>query len=313
MTDETFDKLVNHVGVIQNVGMSFLGLGEPLLHPNFLEFVEKCKERKASVGFSTNGTMIDEEMAGELVRLGVNTITFSVDGIGETYESIRKGSDFDLVMENIKRLHLLKNGKKLEKPQLTLTFVGLTENIEQFPLVMETLSPFIVQARFNHVVPYSSEIADLHLFKMPKDKVEQVFNQAQKIADKHNIALRLRPLEPQPDKVCQEPWVSPYIAPDGTVYPCCILGDHHGLKFTEYFEDGSVSYDLEQYAMGNVMEQDLDEIWNNGKFVEFRSRLKRMFMKTDGRRRTVKEYMEIRNNKPEFFCDQCSFRWGCVC
>ncbi|MEM2619464.1 MAG: radical SAM protein [Candidatus Hadarchaeales archaeon] len=312
MSKETFCRIAESS---RHVGLTLLGLGEPLLHPNFREFVEIWKTRvRGPVGFSTNGTLIDDEMARELVKIGVDEIVFSIDGMNRTYEEIRKGSDFELVLENIKQLHHLKGGRKA-RPTLGLTFVGLTENIEQFPMLLKLLSPFVTHAKFNHVAPYSREIAALHLFRAPRGKVVRIFNEARRIAKENNIRLSLRPLEPFPDRACEEPWTSPYVTPDGTVYPCCILGDHHRLQFMEYFEDSCLSYNLEQYAMGNVMEQkqNLKEIWNNDRFKAFRARLLITFWKTRSRRYTVEEYVRIRERGSNFFCDICSLRWGCVC
>lgn len=308
MERKVFLNIAKH---ISKKSVTFCGLGEPLLHPNFLEFVDICKSKEAHVGFSTNGVLLNEKMARELVDLNVDEITFSIDGIGEMYEKIRKGSEFDLVVKNMKKLHELKGGKA-QKPLLKITFVGLTENIEQFPRVIEFFSPFVVEVRFNHVAPYSQEIADQHAFKVPKTKIQKSYSRAIEIAGKVGVQLRLRPFEPRPDKVCWEPWTNPYIATDGTVYPCCILGDHHNLNFTEYFEDAPISYNLNECAMGNVEKQGLNEIWNNEKFRAFRSKLRGLW-KQSLKKWTVKEYVELRKRNPSFFCEICSFRWGCVC
>jgi MoaA/NifB/PqqE/SkfB family radical SAM enzyme len=291
--------------------LTLCGLGEPLLHPNFIEFIRIAKSRGAGVDFSTNGILLTKDVAERLVSLGIDEITFSIDGIGEHYEQIRRGSSFERVVDNLKYLHSLSN-ENGGKPRIQITFVGLTSNLEQFPRVVEFFAPYVSAIRFNHVAPYSQEIADLHVLKMPRDEVQSIIDEARKIANERGVKLRLRPLEPTPSKICWEPWVKPYIAMDGTVYPCCILGDHHGLKFTEYFEDAPITYDLEQYAMGNLADEKFDEIWNNEEFIRFRKRLKTL--RNQSRKKwTLKEYVELRKQGTDFFCEICSFRWGVVC
>jgi radical SAM protein with 4Fe4S-binding SPASM domain len=53
---------------------------------------------------------------------------------------------------------------------------------------------------------------------------------------------------------CQVPYYGVNITAAGEVLPCC--REMEG-----------------KYVMGNLLEQPLDEIWNNSKFVDFRSRL----------------------------------------
>ena len=69
--------------------------GEPLLHPQLLEFIAEGKRLGKYVCFHTNGTLLSRELAEELVLSGLDAIIFSMDGVEEVYEDIRGHSYAD--------------------------------------------------------------------------------------------------------------------------------------------------------------------------------------------------------------------------
>lgn len=73
------------------LGVGFGG-GEPTLHPDFLNLCQHAaRETHLSVTFSTHGHRIDESLADGL-RGSVHFIRVSMDGVGGTYEAIRRRS-----------------------------------------------------------------------------------------------------------------------------------------------------------------------------------------------------------------------------
>lgn len=78
------------------LGVAFGG-GEPTLYPRFVQLCQHAAgETQLSVTFTTHGHNIDEAMADAL-RGSVHFIRVSMDGIGHTYESIRRRSFQDLL------------------------------------------------------------------------------------------------------------------------------------------------------------------------------------------------------------------------
>jgi sulfatase maturation enzyme AslB (radical SAM superfamily) len=77
-------------------GVGFGG-GEPTLYPEFVGLCQYTAHTTGlSVSFTTHGHHIDSEMASQL-RGSVHFIRVSMDGVGATYESIRKRSFADLL------------------------------------------------------------------------------------------------------------------------------------------------------------------------------------------------------------------------
>lgn len=78
--------------------------GEPLLDDRIFDMIELARHLGFSVGFNTNGTLLNREVARKLVSLGVSDLAVSIDGATkETAEGIRVGSDFDEVVDNTER------------------------------------------------------------------------------------------------------------------------------------------------------------------------------------------------------------------
>lgn len=82
------------------LGVGFGG-GEPTLYPRFTELCQHVAQKTTmSVSFTTHGHRIDREMA-EGLRGNVHFIRVSMDGVHDTYESIRRRS-FEALLGRLK-------------------------------------------------------------------------------------------------------------------------------------------------------------------------------------------------------------------
>lgn len=79
--------------------------GEPLLHPQLVDIISYAKSLGFRNGITTNGTLITEKIAKELVEAGLETVAISVDGLKDSHEKLRNVSGcFDKALEGIKNL-----------------------------------------------------------------------------------------------------------------------------------------------------------------------------------------------------------------
>lgn len=82
------------------------GGGEPTLHPEFARLCRHAAQKtRLAVSFTTHGHHVGGELADEL-RGSVHFIRVSMDGVGTTYESIRRRSFAGLVarLENVRSI-----------------------------------------------------------------------------------------------------------------------------------------------------------------------------------------------------------------
>ena len=77
--------------------------GEPTMHQAIVRMVAYAKEKGVhEVSINTNGQLLTPMMIEELSKVGLDWLIFSCDGATKsTYESIRKGGNFELLVKNI--------------------------------------------------------------------------------------------------------------------------------------------------------------------------------------------------------------------
>jgi len=111
--------------------------GEPLLSDICLDIISYAKESGMRVILTTNGTLLNEEMAKRLVDLKVDIITISLDGARpQTHDNIRgQQGAYDKIIQGIKNLNYFGKGSGPVKVLiLTISNYNLDELEEYFSL-----------------------------------------------------------------------------------------------------------------------------------------------------------------------------------
>ena len=89
------------------------GQGEPFLHPQIFEMLERAVAEGFDVGIVTNGTPFNAERIERLAGLGLAYLQFSFAGWdAESYESVYVGAKFDRTLANLKAVHQALKGTK---------------------------------------------------------------------------------------------------------------------------------------------------------------------------------------------------------
>lgn len=92
--------------------------GEPLLHPKIIDMIKYAKNKGISeVSFLTNGLLL-EKLKDKLIEAGPDWITLSFDGLGDTYEKIRRPAKYNDMLRSIKNFQKRKKEKGKIKPVL---------------------------------------------------------------------------------------------------------------------------------------------------------------------------------------------------
>lgn len=88
LSDEKCIQLIDEIKRL-DPPIVLLSGGEPLLKKNVFDIVQGCKEAGLRVGLSTNGTIIDENMARKIRRSGVDYVGISIDGREAFHDDFR--------------------------------------------------------------------------------------------------------------------------------------------------------------------------------------------------------------------------------
>lgn len=107
--------------------------GEPFCRQDIRELAEYAVERGLRTTFSTNGTLIDDDTAGWLKRLGVGYVGISIDGTREIHDRFRRREGaYDESLAAIRRLVAL--GVKVGL-RVTMT----RDNVEAIPEIFKMM------------------------------------------------------------------------------------------------------------------------------------------------------------------------------
>ncbi|MBF0195213.1 MAG: radical SAM protein [Magnetococcales bacterium] len=108
-------------------------VNEPLMRNDITKFIKYA--RKAGIldlYFSTNGSLLTKKIAKKLVKSGLLRLQISLDAnTKSTYESIRKGGNFEQVISNIENFLKIREELGSKTPTLRVNFVKTKQNIDE--------------------------------------------------------------------------------------------------------------------------------------------------------------------------------------
>ena len=258
MTFETFRAFIDQFPFVQKLAIQ--GVGEPLMNPEFFDMVAYARSKNIYVYFNTNACLLNEKNLEKLLAAGPNEVRVSVDGaVKDTYEHFRRGSKFELVMENLKRFAARAGGRI----HIGVWFLCMKENIEELPLMPALAADAGVRNLYAQTLHSWGKdelgkkvVQDLG---MPRGTFDHIIEKTRAAAVARNVNFILASdLSGAAGKRgCQWPWFSAYVTVEGFVTPCCVQGANPTI-----------------INFGNLHDSPFEKIWNNEEYKEFRAALK---------------------------------------
>ena len=161
MDFELFKKIIDE-GAENNLYSIRLSLrGEAFVHPQILDMLKYAKDKGIKeVSTLTHGGRIDEEKFRKLVEYGLDWLTISFDGVGETYEKIRAPLKFQDMVDKIARFKEIKREMGTPKPVIKVQTVwpAIKDNPEEF---YNTFEPITDQIGSNPLIDYLHNDTDI--------------------------------------------------------------------------------------------------------------------------------------------------------
>jgi tungsten cofactor oxidoreducase radical SAM maturase len=273
MSMNTFERLVESLVDLPDLTrVVFTGFGEPLLHPNILEMIQTVRDHGLAVTLGSNGLLLDAEMARELVRLGVDRLVVSVDGVKpETYAAVR-GAKLSRVLTNIHTLNQVKGQLGSLTPTLDIEFVVLRSNVAELA-ELAGLAMRLNAARVlvSNLLPYTEEMRTEILYGYEPRPPFSAHGWPVK-ADAWVMwgTLELPRMHWGAERRCRFVRDRAIVVGwDGGVSPCYALSQNYS-----YFAVDGRKKQVSRYVLGNVNEKPLAEIWTSEEYVRFRSEVR---------------------------------------
>ena len=273
MTTETFGRIIEQMADLPDLErVIFTGFGEPLTHPNILDMIAAVRQQGVAVTLGSNGLLLDEHVCQEIVKLGVDRLVISLDGVSsDTYAGVR-GVPIAGPLRHIRTLNETKARLGSLAPALGIEFVALKSNVGELAALSELASRLgASRVLVTNVLPYTEEMRDEVLYGYePRPPFSAAGWPVRADAWVMWGTLELPRMHWGAERRCR--FVqdrSIVVGWDGAVAPCYALSH----DYSYHAIDGRQKQ-VTQYALGNVNRQPLAEIWMSEDYVRFRSEVR---------------------------------------
>jgi pyrroloquinoline quinone biosynthesis protein E len=228
--------------------LKLVGLGEPLLNPEFFAMVSAARRRHLRVLTTTNGSLLDADRRRALLACGIDHVNISIDAAHpETHARLRPGSDLEQIGADLAAL-MRERGRR-KSPQIRVWHVIQREAVPELPDLVRLCHTWGVDglycsakltnfgsASLEHVVTERRALAD---------DLQRVLPEARRRAEAAGLPFRCPEAPPPPStpehaRPCRWLWSRIFISARGEVRPCPYAAGPEGLSFGRLFaEDGS--------------------------------------------------------------------------
>jgi len=249
ITWKTFRKAIDALERPRTITLT--GWGEPLLHKDLSKMIKYINQKfpKSKIKFTTNGSLLNQTWARNLLKSNIYEISFSIDAIQSNSAGHQNNTR---ILDNIKNFIKIRGSKKL--PLISLQTIISQKGYRDLKDVIEF-------AAANKV----DKINLIRLIKYPGSKLsrpssqneQRIIKRAKRAAKKLNLKFLclnqfnlFRYLATGCDRKCLKTDNHLYITVDGKAAPCC---------------------NLRNRVCGDLGEQNLSQIWTNKKFKHFRA------------------------------------------
>lgn len=234
--------------------------GEPLLRKDIFDLISFTNSLKINTCLTSNGVLIDDELAKQLYFSGIGIVNISIEGPEEVHDFLRGKGSFQKAISALKSL-------SRHKIETTIASLVCRHNYDSLAYVMELAHQYgVTTVKFQ---PFSEiflvEKNKSKDFFVPQDdfiKLKDSMEKIKGLSNKYRIATNpYRYLDAIPFYLCRMGnnqwrnkclaiWHSCPISADGSVYLCWVLSKN---------------------ILGNIKGNKLSEIWNSPKHEKWRN------------------------------------------
>lgn len=241
----------------------YAGEGEPLLHKDAPDIINRTKSLGIDTAMSTNGVLLTPEVSRECLK-ALTWIRFSTAGIREeTYQKIQRGrpGDLEKVMFHMEEAVKVKREQRLDTT-LGVQLLLLPDNKDEIVEMGKELRKIGVD--YFTVKPFSQHPQSQHILQVDYKEMLELEGAVKELqTDEFKVYFRAHSMKKLECKRCYKHcWALPfmtYVDAKGNIWPCIAFMGKEELKY------------------GNINENSFVEIWEG----ERRKEVVDYFMKMD--------------------------------
>jgi 12,18-didecarboxysiroheme deacetylase len=264
LSTEEGKRLIDDLAEFKTPVILFSG-GEPLVRKDLPELAEYAVSKGLRAVISTNGTLIDMDMAKKLKEIGLSYVGISIDGTEETNDRFRgQQGAFKKALEGVH--NCMKAGIKVG-----LRFTINKSNFREIPAIFDLLEEEgIPRICFYHLV-YAGRGSDLIkqdlTHEETRETVDLILDRTKQLYEKG-----IKPEVLTVDNHCDAPYLYMKLKgedPERAVEVLDLMkmngGNSTGVGIGCVSWDGTVHPDQfwRHYTIGNIRERPFSEIWTD--------------------------------------------------
>ncbi len=261
-----FMKILDDTAEFPDLRMIYFGgIGEPLVHPAFMDMVREVRKRGISVGVSTNGSLVTDQVISEFIDLQVDLVYFSMDVIPMMPTEVGHVISENTV-NRLKRFKEMKIARDSDLPHIGVESVITKENSRQIADLAGFLTEFEIQALiFSNLLPSSDTFSDLIAYDGSVDLSEELHKVYLKSCEDRGFLLKLPEFTLRTERHCDFVEKKTAIVRwDGKVAPCYrFLHTYPEIIFGRKKQ-------VTAHTFGDLSRSSLKEIWTSRDYLWFR-------------------------------------------
>lgn len=161
MRPELFKKCVDECAKYGVYSIRLSLRGEPFINKHIVELIRYAKQKGIKeVSTLTNGLQLNPEMFVQVMEAGLDWLTISFDGMGETYNRIRAPAKFDEAVEKIRTYHRIKKERGSLKPVIKIQAVwpSIKDSAREF---YDLFNPIVDNIASNPLIDFHHETHEI--------------------------------------------------------------------------------------------------------------------------------------------------------
>lgn len=245
--------------------------GEPLLRNDLIDIIQFACRKGIITGVISNGVLLDEKWAEQLLSSGISSVTISLDGITPQTHDFVRGTPGTFAQATAAVKHLKDLRKKYNsKTRITINTVILESNLDELVDILNWVETNDLDdiwfaplgQNFGASVGNADWSKENDLWVKRLDKLDQVLDE---------LIRRKKNGSPINNTISHLNSLRHYFRPNCSVKPPTCEA---GITTIGISANGDMVLCPYMEALGNVMNSDLKEMWNSDKAVRIRNQIR---------------------------------------